>query len=115
MMVVGSGRKFVAALIVPSFVQIRKYLKDNYPKLALPESHAGLIELPEVKDIIKKQIAKFNPFFGNTEQVKKFHLLPAEWNIDNGELTPTLKLKRKVIEQRYTKEIEGMYGETDIS
>jgi long-chain acyl-CoA synthetase len=110
MMVTGSGRKFVAALIVPSFVHLRTHLKDNEPKLALPESNAELIKLPEAIAVIQKQLDKYNPEFSHPEQIKKFALLPAEWAIDSGELTPTLKVKRKVIEERYAKEIEDMYG-----
>lgn len=108
-MVIGSGRKFVSALIVPGFVHLRGYLKDH--NISAPESNAELIKLPEVQDLIQKQIDKFNPLFSHPEQVKKFALLPAEWTIDGGELTPTIKVKRKVIEQKYAGVIEGIYGE----
>ncbi len=110
MMVIGADRKFVSALIVPSFVQLRKYLKDNYPKLTLPEDDAALVKLPEAIAQMQKQVDKYNPLFSHTEQIKKFTLLPREWTIDSGELTPSLKVKRKVIEQRYSKEIEAMYA-----
>lgn len=107
LMVIGSGRKFVSALIVPAFVHIRKYLKDH--DVAAPESNATLIKMPEVNELIHKQVEKFNPLFSHPEQVKKFALLPAEWTIDGGEMTPTIKLKRKVIEQKYADVIEEMY------
>jgi long-chain acyl-CoA synthetase len=109
MMVTGAGEKFVSALIVPSFTQLRKYLQENQPKLQIPASNAELVKMPEAREVIRKQLDKYNIQFGQTEQVKKFVLLPAEWTIDNGELTPTLKLKRKIIEQRYAKEIEEIY------
>lgn len=109
-MVVGNGRKFVSALIVPSVTNIRKYMKDhNMP--AAPDSNEALVKMPEVIELVQKQIDKFNPLFSHPEQIKKFALLPNEWTIDGGEMTPTIKLKRKVIEQKYANVIEGIYGE----
>ncbi len=109
-MVIGSGRKFVSALIVPSVLNIRKYMKDH-DMPAAPDSNEALVKMPEVIDLIQKQVDKFNPLFSHPEQIKKFALLPNEWTIDGGEMTPTIKLKRKVIEQKYAGVIEGIYGE----
>ena len=109
MMVIGNGRKFVSALIVPSFMQVRKYLQDA-GKPAV-DSNEILIKMPEVIDLIQKQMDKYNPQFNHVEQVKKFTLLPAEWTIDSGELTPSLKIKRKAIEGKFVNAIEGMYDE----
>ncbi len=111
MMVTGSGRKFVAALIVPAFMQLRKYMRDNFPNLAIPEKNGDLIHLPEVMAHMQKQVDKFNTLFSHPEQVKKIALLADEWTIDNGELTPSLKIKRKVIEQKYAQQIEGIYDD----
>lgn len=111
MMVLGDGRKFVSALIVPSFMQLRKYLHDHFPELNIPDNNSELIKMPETLDLLQKQIDKFNPLFSHTEQVKKFSLLPAEWTIDNGELTPSLKIKRKVVMEKYAKFVEGIYAE----
>lgn len=109
-MVIGSGRKFVSALIVPSVTNIRKYMKDhNMP--AAPDSNDALVKMPEVIELVQKQVDKFNPLFSHPEQIKKFALLPNEWTIDGGEMTPTIKLKRKVIEHKYANVIEGIYGE----
>jgi long-chain acyl-CoA synthetase len=88
---------------------VRKYLRDNYPKLSLPESNKKVILLPQVHDLIQQQIDKYNPLFNHTEQIKKFSLLADEWTIDTGELTPSLKMKRKVIAQKYAAQIEEMY------
>jgi len=107
MMVVGSDRKFVSALIVPSFLQVRKYLEDH--QVQAPALNTSLIQLPAVMELIQKQVDKYNPEFSRVEQVKKFTLLPAEWTIDTGELTPSLKIKRKAIETKFSAEIEGMY------
>jgi len=107
-MVVGANRKLVSALIVPSFLQLRHHLKEK--GLPVPESNQALIALPEVKQLIRQQLDKYNPLFGHVEQVKKFTLLPSEWSIDQGELTPSLKIKRKVVEEKYSDAIEAMYA-----
>ncbi|HVI43709.1 MAG TPA: long-chain fatty acid--CoA ligase [Chitinophaga sp.] len=103
MMVVGPGRKFVAALIVPNFAQIRSRVSG------LPADNKELIKDPAVIKLIQEQVDKYNPLFGHVEQVKKFTLLSTEWTIDNGVLTPKLSLRRKVVEQQFSKEIEAMY------
>ena len=107
MMVVGPNRKFVSALIVPAFGHVRKYLKDHSIEPAA--DNASLVRMPEVKELIQKQVNKYNPLFNHVEQVKKFVLLPAEWTIDSGELTPSLKVRRKAIEGRYAEDIERIY------
>jgi len=114
MMVIGSGRKFVSALVVPSFMQVRKYISDHYPKAIVPGRNADLVKMPEVQALVQKQLDKYNPLFGHTEQVKKVTLLPEEWTIDSGELTPSLKLRRKIIEQRYAHEIERIYEDASV-
>lgn len=106
-MVIGAGRKFVSALIVPSFMQLRKALKDAGTNA--PEENAQLVSMPEVQKIIRGQLDKYNVQFGHVEQIKKFTLMPQEWTIDGGELTPSLKVKRKVLEAKFEKEIEAMY------
>jgi long-chain acyl-CoA synthetase len=108
MIVIGNGRKFVSALIVPSAMNVRRYLEDKGAKP--PVSNEELVRLPEVNELLQKQLDKYNPLFGHVEQVKKFALLPHEWTIDGGELTPTIKIKRKVIEQKYSADIEKMYA-----
>ncbi len=107
MMVVGPGRKFVAALIVPAFNHIRKYLSDK--GITAPADNESLVKMPEVIDLVQKQVDKYNPLFGHVEQVKKFTLLPNEWTIDTGELTPTIKIIRKAIEKKYASYIDSMY------
>ena len=109
MMVIGNNRKFVSALIVPSYLQLRKHLKDNHPAIVVPDSNTTLIQLPQVIEHIQKQVDKYNVLFSHPEQVKKFALLSEEWTVDGGELTPSLKIKRKVIEQKYAAIIEQLY------
>jgi len=105
-MVVGEGQKFAAALIVPSF----SFLKDWCGRKNIPFStHEEMIKNTEVLERIKKEVGQLNQRFGHVEQIKKFELLPQEWTINNGELTPTLKLKRKFITTKYQYLIDKMY------
>ena len=106
-LVTGSGKKFVGALVVPAFAVIRNWLEEQGKDV--PEQNEQIIALPEVRDLIRKQLDKYNPLFSHVEQVKKFVLLPREWTIDSGELTPSLKMKRKVIEEKHADQINDMY------
>jgi long-chain acyl-CoA synthetase len=108
LIVIGANRKFVSALIVPSFNNIRKFLNDK--GTATPASNDAMAKMKEVHELVRKQLDKYNAQFNHVEQVKKFTLLPNEWTIDTGELTPSIKIKRKYIEQKYAKEIEAMYA-----
>jgi long-chain acyl-CoA synthetase len=110
MMVVGAGKKFTAALIVPSFTNLIPWCDKNGVPTA---SHEQLIKDSRVIDLFQTAIDEFNPEFNHVEQVKKVLLLANEWSVDSGELTPTGKMKRKVIMEKYDTEIEQMYsGET---
>lgn len=105
-MVVGEDHKFTSALIVPSFSNLRNWCDK---KGISYNGNEGLVKLPEVKDLFQQAVDKYNQFFSHVEQLKKFELMPHEWTVDGGELTPTLKLKRKVILEKYQHVIEGMY------
>jgi long-chain acyl-CoA synthetase len=108
MMVIGNGRKFVSALIVPSFLQLKKYLQDNGK--TIPQNNEALLQMEEVRELFDKQLEKYNPQFNHVEQVKKYTLLPKEWTVDTGELTPSLKIRRKAIEVKFERMIEEIYG-----
>lgn len=106
-MVVGENKKFPSALIIPSFV----YLKDwcaikgiNYI------SNEQIIKEEVVINRIQKEVDALNANFGQWEQIKKFVLLPREFTIDEGELTPKLSMKRKAIMEKYNDKIELMYS-----
>ena len=105
-MVIGDERKFTSGLIVPNFNNLSDWLKQQSITNGTPEE---MIQKPEVLSLIRKEVDKFNQLFNHVEQVKKFELLPAEWTIDSGELTPTLKLKRKVILEKYHDIIDKIY------
>jgi len=107
MMVVGAEQKFVGALIVPSLNNLKEWmLHKEIPFTTIEDA----IHNPKVLDLYKELIDSFNKFFNHVEQIKKFELLPHEWTIDSGELTPTLKLKRKVIMEKYKAAIDRIYS-----
>lgn len=111
LIVMGAGQKFVSALIVPGYMNLRNWLKNT--GISAPESNEELIAMPEVINKIQKEIDKYNPLFSHTEQVKRFVLLPHEWTIDTGELTPSLKIKRKIIERKYEEQVRMIYGSSE--
>ncbi len=107
MMVVGAEQKFVGALIVPSITNLKEWmLHKQIPFTTIEDA----IHNPKVLDLYKELIDSFNKFFNHVEQIKKFELLPHEWTIDSGELTPTLKLKRKVIMEKYKAAFDRIYS-----
>ncbi len=106
-MVVGDSRKFVSALVVPSFVNLRNWAKENGFE---PGSDKQIVDNSKVKDLINKEIERLNKDFGKWEQIKKFTLLEKEWTIEGGELTPTLKVKRKIILEKQKDYVEELYA-----
>lgn len=109
-MVIGEGRKHPAALIVPQYEFVKDWAKRKEIKLE-NDSNAALIANPQVIERIQQEVDTFNKHFGNYEQIKKFALLETEMGVDTGELTPTLKLKRKAILEIHKDKVEGIYSE----
>ncbi len=107
MMVVGSERKFAGALIVPNITNLKEWCNAQQVKNGVNNSQ--LIRDPKVIELYKGIVEEYNKNFNHVEQVKKFELLDTEWTIEGGELTPTLKLKRKVIMEKYRDAIERIY------
>jgi len=111
-MVVGENRKLPAALIVPAFNVVVHHFERKGVHF---NSHGEIVAHPEVNALIEAEIRRLNQHFGRYSQIKKFVLLEEEWSIAGGELTPTLKLKRRQLLQKYAKEVELLYtgeGET---
>jgi long-chain acyl-CoA synthetase len=106
-MVVGDGRKFPGALIVPAFAYCSSYLAGKGIDLAKPEEIAAH---PEIRKAIEEEVKRINQNFGQTEQIKKFALLSREFSIAADEMTPTLKFKRKNIVAKYAADIEAIYA-----
>jgi len=107
MMIVGAEQKFVGALIVPNVANLKEWMQHKDIKFTTIED---AVHNPKVLDLYRELINSFNPFFNHVEQVKKFELIPHEWTIETGELTPTLKLKRKVIMEKYKGAYERIYN-----
>ena len=110
-MVIGEGEKFTAALIQPNFEFIDQWMDSRGN--TNPLDHQGLVQLPEIRDMLQQEIDRFNRSLGNHERIKKFFLVDDDWSVDSGEITPTLKLRRDFILRKYKKSIDHIYGRTD--
>lgn len=104
--IIADGKKFVSALIVPNFETLTQALEELNIKY---KSTTELLRNSQVIEYITKQLQKFQNDLPDYEKIKKFTLLPTAFSIERNEITPTLKLKRKVIYANYSKEIEAMY------
>lgn len=104
--VVGENEKFVGALIVPSFINLTEWATKN---AISAKSNVDLCNSTDVHNLIKKEVEDLNVHFGQIEKVKQFKLIPDEWSIVGGELTPTMKVKRKFVMDKYKHLIEAMY------
>jgi long-chain acyl-CoA synthetase len=108
MMVVGENQKFPSAFIVPNFAFIKDWMsKENID--CSDTSNKGICLNKKVIDKINEEVANFNKGYGNWEQIKKVALFENEFSVDGGELTPTLKLKRKIILEKYKDRFENIY------
>jgi long-chain acyl-CoA synthetase len=105
---VGAERKFPAALIVPVWEQLESYCKLKGIEV---KSRREMCEHPRIIDLFQRQIDRLTPNLARYEKIKKVALLENEFSIEGGELTPTLKVKRRVIDQKYRDVIEKLYKE----
>ena len=106
-MVVGSGRRMPTAVIQPNVDHVIEWLKEKGIEC---NSLSKAIQETILKDEILKEVENHNQNFGSWEQIKKIELTPDVWSIDDGHLTPTMKLKRKVVTEKYKDLIEKMYN-----
>ncbi len=105
-MVLGDRRKYAAALIVPDFPMLERRLRDlGRP----PGEHAELVVRPDVIDLYQEIVDALNRELSQFERIKRIALLPSAFSVESGELTPTLKIKRTVVETRWRDEIERLY------
>ncbi|MBZ4033456.1 long-chain fatty acid--CoA ligase [Flavobacterium sp. 17A] len=107
-MVIGEGEKMPAAFIQPNFDFVKEWAKIH--KITLGDSTAEIASNPDVIKRIDEEVESINKKFGHWEQVKRFELTPDVWSIDGGQLTPTLKLKRKIIKEIYKDLYAKIYG-----
>jgi len=106
-MIVGAERKYVGALIVPSAIALKNWMKENHISFSTMEA---AIKEPKVIAHYNQIVEQLNCFFNQVEQIKKFVLLPKEWSVETGEMTPKLSLKRKVVMEKFKVEVEQIYA-----
>jgi long-chain acyl-CoA synthetase len=110
LMVIGENHKFAAALVVPDFPHLKSWCAIK----GIPyTTDAEVIALPRIRKRFQQEIDKYNKFFGATEQVRRFELIDHEWTIDSGELTASLKLRRRFIADKYASVIRLIFGLKD--
>ncbi len=106
LVVVGENQKFPGALIVPDFNFLRAWcVVKEIPYT----TNAEMINLPRIRKRMQTEVDKYNKFFGDTEKIKTWDLLDTEWTFETGEITPTLKLKRNVIANKYESQIKKLF------
>lgn len=105
-MLLGHNQPFVAALIIPCFPILKQWCEENNVHWTAPQF---MVLNPKVIQLINEEVERINALLLKHEQVKKVHLLHKDWSEEEGELTPTLKLKREVVKAHYQKEIDAIY------
>lgn len=103
----GDQRKFVVALITLNQEAARKFAEENKITYTSPEA---LAEAPKIREHVRKAVAEANAQLASFETIKNFAILPREFSIESGELTPSLKIKRKVVDEKYRDLIDSLYG-----
>ena len=110
LMVVGADQKFPAALIIPAFDELKKWAGKNG---VAAKNNADLVKDEKVQKLYHDLVGKYNQGFAQWEQLKKFVLLPELWTVESGEMTPTMKVKRKVITENNKQVIEDLYARAE--
>jgi long-chain acyl-CoA synthetase len=104
--VIGDRRPYLVALITLDMEECEKLCAEK----GWPADPAQLRDNPEMKAIIQQHLDQVNEKFARVEQVKKFEILPHDLSQETGELTPTLKVKRNVVAEKYEKDVEALYA-----
>jgi long-chain acyl-CoA synthetase len=104
--VIGDKRAYLTCIVMIDQENVEKYAQDHDVPFS---NYASLTRAPEIRALIQAEIDKVNKKFARVEQVKKFWLLEAQLSAEDEELTPTMKLKRKLVQQKYAPQIEAMY------
>ena len=105
-MIYGLNQEHNVALIVADMEKVRQLADEK----GLSGSNPELLQLSEVRELFKNEVQQFSTTFKNFERIEDFSLLDEEWNPDNGLLTPTMKIKRSVIEEKFKENIESLYA-----
>lgn len=107
-LVIGDRRKFISALVVPDFEKLEEYAKQNNISF---EDHCDLVKKEEIVRFIQEQVDRSASNLASYEKVKKIALLDKEFEIEKGEITPTLKVKRNIVEEKHKGIIDALYRE----
>jgi len=110
-MVIGEGEKHPAALVIPAYDFLREWADRKGIKVG--SSNKELVEHPAVVDRINQEIDEYNKAFGSFERIKKIELLSEEFSVEKGEITPTLKFKRKKIMEIHKDKVEKIYRDSE--
>ena len=105
-MLIGNHRMFLSALIVPDFESIEEYADSH--KISY-NNVQELVNKKEINELFEKEISGIQKNLANYERIRKFSILEKPFTIESGEITPSLKIKRKFVEERYADLIDGMY------
>jgi long-chain acyl-CoA synthetase len=105
--VIGDRRPYLTVIIMIDQENVEKYAQDHDVPFS---NYASLTRAPEVQELIQAEIDRVNAKFARVEQIKKFFLLDTQLSAEDEELTPTMKLKRKLVQTKYAAQIEAMYG-----
>ncbi len=106
MAVFGENQKYAAAIISPNFEFLKSWCANHGVEYTTPTE---MVQNKTILDRFKREVDKYNEFFGSTEQIRKFTLVPEAWSTENGILTPTMKVKRGVVQDRYKDEIAKLF------
>jgi long-chain acyl-CoA synthetase len=104
--VIGDKRRYLTVIIMIDQENVEKYAQDNDVPFS---NYASLTHSAEVQNLIQAEVDRVNKKFARVEQIKKFWLLDTQLSAEDEELTPTMKLKRKLVEKKYAPQIEAMY------
>jgi long-chain acyl-CoA synthetase len=104
--VIGDRRKFLVSLIMIDEDNVVKYAQDNKIQFS---TYKDLTQSPDINNLIQKEVDKVNETLSRVEQIKKFTIIPKKLYEEDGEVTPTMKVKRKYVNEAFRDLIEGMY------
>jgi long-chain acyl-CoA synthetase len=104
--VIGDKRAYLTVIVMIDQENVEKFAQDQDVAFS---NYASLTRAPEVQALIQRELDRVNQKFARVEQIKKFFLLENQLTAEDEELTPTMKLKRKLVEQKYAAQIDAMY------
>jgi long-chain acyl-CoA synthetase len=111
-MVIGDNQKFIAALIVPNFAAVREWASTN--EIELPADREAICRSPRVIEFITVEVDAVNAELPKSERVKEFRLIPQEWTPENDLMTPSMKIKRRTVKDRFDEGIRDIYGKSYV-